>query len=563
MPNRYSSKAIDGGNGDIDWYPLDRSNPTPGDPDQLSCHAQEYRRLARQAFDTAEYLRTVCSAEFWKSGAGGEFRIRCENLAAELLRTVPRHVAAADALDTYVPELEHAQDTAFRALLAVNDAEKQLAAAGYQHGPVTVSESPTLPANIVPDPMPQGQPGQAAFADGDAGWHQARRLWEDARNTQDVAAQRAAARILDFAGQDGLSDKQWTAQDDNLRVEVLYAEQTGYIDPSLDTALNNEADSTETLVPQDWYNQHADELRKQIPTDARARAAWWAALPDAERTLYLDVGVAMLQGLPGVPSVAEYYAMRAAEDAGIDYTSWDPTKGFSANKDNVRKSYEWYREMFDAHPEFQWMGLGRLAGVTVYAGMLDLDDHKGDIGVGGDLQFIQEQLLKAQQAIFTDIGGQHEAYLRGGLPAIQGLYDAQNIDQKDRDAWAGIASGDPQHITAANLRFAFREQRVIIPQYMSAIYHNGAIGFEFDAFLSDSAQNPVPGGQPFHDFYSNGLTKTDPRWDWVTKSIYPSYQDMLHNHPDQLNAAINEPLDEAASKYRFDIAKFVANGLFE
>ncbi|WP_277438118.1 hypothetical protein [Streptomyces sp. SPB162] len=276
-----------------------------------------------------------------------------------------------------------------------------------------------------------------------------------------------------------------------------------------------------------------------------------------------------LQGQPGVPTVTDFYTAKAMIAAGVDPTTWDPSKGLGPNDENVQKVYAWYARMWQQNPNLQWAGMAKLAGGTVYAGMQDLDvviNHHDEagllspfMGLGVDeAKWFNNKFLEMQKQIFLDMGAQHAAYLDGGMDAINALKQAGQIDARSVDAWQGIDSGDPQRIADGNKSLLMREQKKILPPYYSEVYHHdGPVGYLFASELDNMTSSPIPGSKSFksysHGFVGypfNQVTNTDDRWDWISGDMLPAYQRLLRDDPGEAKRLIALPLAQRAKEFR-------------
>src|SRR5580693_9421095 len=81
-----------------DWTPLATADPVPGDPVQVALAGRRLKQAADQIGADVSWLRSLCTARFWDSGAGQAFRARVEGAAAELDRARERYLAAGQAL---------------------------------------------------------------------------------------------------------------------------------------------------------------------------------------------------------------------------------------------------------------------------------------------------------------------------------------------------------------------------------------------------------------------------------------------------------------------------------
>lgn len=183
----------------------------------------------------------------------------------------------------------------------------------------------------------------------------------------------------------------------------------------------------------------------------------------------------------------DFWFLTAAKDAGIDVTAWDISKGAYANQKILELSYTYYGKLFLGHPELQWAGLAQMVGAGFAASFFDLDlmgqvaDAASKVPgspvgpIGGlsehELTFYETTFLTMQRNIFTDMGGMHQAYVDGGMPAIAEMRAAGLIDERTYRAWqatARYATMDPSDpaaqrlISRANYDMAYREQGRVI-----------------------------------------------------------------------------------------------------
>src|SRR5262245_49952127 len=101
----------------------------------------------------------------------------------------------------------------------------------------------------------------------------------------------------------------------------------------------------------------ADEEAFRQMTEDPVSVAWWT-----------DVSV-------------DEWRNRAMAAAGIDPSKWDPSDGFKDNQENCKKVYALYAQWYLDHPELKWAGMATLAGGSVYAGLLKLQDEKPSWGI--------------------------------------------------------------------------------------------------------------------------------------------------------------------------------------
>ena len=53
---------------------------------------------------------------------------------------------------------------------------------------------------------------------------------------------------------------------------------------------------------------------------------------------------------------------RALKSAGIERDTWRPDLGFAANRRTVQAVYDYYGQLFLAHPHLRWAGMASLIG---------------------------------------------------------------------------------------------------------------------------------------------------------------------------------------------------------
>ncbi|MGH3279424.1 MAG: hypothetical protein ACRDNW_09830, partial [Trebonia sp.] len=107
----------------VDWTPLATADPVPGDPVEVAAVGGRLARVAGQIDADVAWLRSLCTAQFWDSGAGDAFGGQVDAAAARLARAHARYLAAGDALGTspvgpagYAAALDAAQSLSLRAL---------------------------------------------------------------------------------------------------------------------------------------------------------------------------------------------------------------------------------------------------------------------------------------------------------------------------------------------------------------------------------------------------------------------------------------------------------------
>lgn len=313
----------------------------------------------------------------------------------------------------------------------------------------------------------------------------------------------------------------------------------------------------------------------------------------------------------------QYWVSEAAQKAGLNLNAWDPTKGAGANAANINGVYTFYGNLFLDHPELQWAGMANMIGPSFAAGFMDLDGMKqlahnmlGPIGslpgpvqgalppplnaIAGisnmsasEFSFFENKFLGMQKHIFFDQAAMHEAYLNGGVPAIQEMYDAgllgpkpdqgsvPNTADQTLQAWKDIASGNPNLVSKGNTALLYREQNVIITkQYLDMYHHDGPVGPAFTYMMTAIGSASIPGTKTPGQYkpwdidvnvpegpISEGVIVqtplpafniTDPqaRWKYITDDTLPAYQKLLATDPAKANQIVSTPVQDRIDQQR-------------
>jgi hypothetical protein len=256
-------------------------------------------------------------------------------------------------------------------------------------------------------------------------------------------------------------------------------------------------------------------------------------------------------------SVQEWQ-QRAMAAAGIDPAKWDPSDGFESNKENIQKVYALYAQWYLQHPELKWAGMAKLAGGTVYGGLLELREERPGWSLRDITpilyydKFKQHQMDKVerifvgmQKNIFMDLAWQHQAYVEGGLPALKAAYDRGDMSAANYEAWAKIASGDENARWEGNKTLLMREQSQILPPDYERIQDMWGGGSITDK-ISENTVSPIPGGAPFQSLYPDGdVTDFKDRWTWIEDHMLPEYKALGDEYT---RALVSQPLDQLAKR---------------
>ncbi|WP_063014679.1 hypothetical protein [Nocardia kruczakiae] len=283
----------------------------------------------------------------------------------------------------------------------------------------------------------------------------------------------------------------------------------------------------------------------------------------------------------------QYWLTVATADADIDLAAWDPIRGVAANSRTFTQVYVNYLRLTAAHPEFYWTGLAGLAGGSFASGFFDMSDVATILSVPGihqfggavadllratppqlvaalpadirllategprltaeDLAWFQTRLMIMQKHIFLDQVPMHEAYIAGGLPAIEEMYAAGVLDDNAVQAWRSLATGTVAGYDDALMRMTDREQnQIIADQWDVTSRGQGAMGRVMTYVSTLAAKPAVPGVRAPGVFAPatvsvevDGRTMTlrtplpafnwadrDPRWTYITGDLVPCYERM-------------------------------------
>ena len=216
-----------------DWAPLAPADPVPGDPVEAALSGSRLMNVADQISADVAWLRSLCTAQFWDSGAGQAFGGQVDDAAAKLSKAHERYLAAGQALGSsltgpgYAGALDQAQSLSLRALNLAQEAwpamRAQLAAVEvankgfvpYEGAALSVftaqpqldsSGNPVLmfvPAGASPDL----RAGVSRYNASALEYRTANGWLAEAVAERDAAAARAAAQIQAAIGTDGLQDQ--------------------------------------------------------------------------------------------------------------------------------------------------------------------------------------------------------------------------------------------------------------------------------------------------------------------------------------------------------------------
>lgn len=341
-----------------------------------------------------------------------------------------------------------------------------------------------------------------------------------------------------------------------------------------------------------------------------------ASLPTDLAALEVLVNSARSSRRPATDYAAllfQYRLVQATTEAGIDLAAWDPSAGFSANRDNMIRSYRYYENFQLDRRELQWAGMGGMVGGDFGGGIADMElantvyelpglqqtaqtvlgavesafgekgiaqlpeglrtlaERAGDLTTA-DLDWFIRRVVIMQKAIFDDLMPMHYAYSREGIPAIEEFHDAGLIPDDVLAAWHDVASGDPDRIAAGNAALLRREQFTVVGQLWddTRAYRDGlggALTYVMTMVGSPSIagvpalreHDPITVTGTLPDGRAATLTSPLPAWDWsifedrwtyVEGELLPRYRDMAENDWPTLKAALEVPYERQFESQR-------------
>lgn len=346
---------------------------------------------------------------------------------------------------------------------------------------------------------------------------------------------------------------------------------------------------------------------------------WMKEHPDAAKPILdaaVDAGQLDPAGDVYKPFLQGYWQREALEAAGIDLSTWDPSKGAQANAETIRKVYEYYGKLFLDHPELQWAGMANMIGPSFAGAFYDLDamqkvaqqlnDKMPDIpGIpqeikdrihqlanmpASELKFYQTTLLSMQKEIFMDQAAMHEAYLNGGTAEIDRMRAAGLLDDRAQGAWKqiaeGTATGNQDLIASGNKDLLYREQwQIIADDYDTMRNHPGTGGVVTWGMTMLGAPS-IPGAHSYAEIFpetftfdpwgpgsievrtpfpDGNISYSDQRWNLIERDTLPAYQNLLRDNPDLARQIIASNFNERMDNQRIsnqidDIVKRFIDG---
>lgn len=313
----------------------------------------------------------------------------------------------------------------------------------------------------------------------------------------------------------------------------------------------------------------------------------YAVAPDSSRERALAIS-------DDAHSIKQRWLVQALQRAGIQRGRWDPNAGVAVNRRIIEHVYGYYGGLYLAHEFLKWAGMACLVGPAFYAGFRDLGLLPDAIRRGvlllfgrlsrkmikwatGDLGFYEVTFLTMQKKIFEDQGVMHEAYLAGGLTAIEQLRAASIIDDATCEAWRRIDVGrrnnDPRSMDEGNRMLLFREQYDIIDRFYLQMLRHPLDGRAFTYLITLAGAPSVPGAKSFAEIFPLTLDLRLPwpekptlfvgtplasgniaifanRWGLIEEDTFPAYLRFIDGNEQKARALVSVPIASRVARFR-------------
>jgi hypothetical protein len=238
----------------------------------------------------------------------------------------------------------------------------------------------------------------------------------------------------------------------------------------------------------------------------------------------------------------QYWIVRAAEDAGVRLSEWDPQRSAETNRATIFAVYDFYAKLYTQNPDsLRWMGFANIGAPAFAAGMLDF-------GTLPELRWFSSMLMSMQKHIFMDLGAMHAAYLHGGIKAVEEMRDAGIIDADTTAAWA-----DPAQ---AVMEFSSREQNLVIAEQFNRMRARLLPPGEVVTYaITVAGPMPVPGGKTpaqYRPLFGGPLpafnyADREARWDFLSHDTVPAYERLSR---DTVHRIVQRPFADRVAEYR-------------
>ncbi|MGN8244382.1 hypothetical protein ACTHAM_001285 [Cellulomonas soli] len=194
------------------WYPLEWTDPVPGDPVAVQRAGERYQTVADAISTAARRLREIAALDGQDSDAVREVATKAGEVAETIDAAHGRYLTTAQALLDYAPSLATAQTDSEQALYDAQNADAALTSADGQVRSATLAVD-DAPEDATPAELATLRRALSdARSDRSAAEHalqRARDALNAATTLRDQAAQRAIDAINGSTGNDGLNDGWW------------------------------------------------------------------------------------------------------------------------------------------------------------------------------------------------------------------------------------------------------------------------------------------------------------------------------------------------------------------
>ena len=190
-----------------------------------------------------------------------------------------------------------------------------------------------------------------------------------------------------------------------------------------------------------------------------------------------------------------------------------------------------------------------------------------DVGLG----FYETTFLTMQRKIFEDQALMHEAFLGGGVAAIDEIGEAGIIDRATVLAWHRISAGGRADVEDGNRTLLFREQHDIIERFYEDMRaYTPPWGRLFTHALTLAGSPAVPGAKAYAEvfpvtfavstggralildtpFPEGNIAVFADRWHLIERDTLPAYDRFVTGDASRAQAMIETPLDERVMRFR-------------
>ncbi|HTV49184.1 MAG TPA: hypothetical protein VMG59_12150 [Phycisphaerae bacterium] len=270
-----------------------------------------------------------------------------------------------------------------------------------------------------------------------------------------------------------------------------------------------------------FETRNAPTIEKDEPTKSVTRNQ----PTTAGQTLITKPKIAPTSTSPGnLPVTISEWQSATDQLAGINESTWIPSKGYANNSQNVNNVYKFYQTIYEANPNLLWAGLAAVAGSNDVLWTLKILNSLAVYDPTDDLPITEDTLLTMQQNIYKDLAWQQVAYQFGRIDAVTNIYLSGGITPENYQTWLkidnGIQTGISKQIVTGNYELLYREQFMIVtPGYVKL----RNLPFPVPSVVEDLfVSNPIPGGAQF----DGDITDFQQRMSWMGDQVFYPFSQM-------------------------------------